>query len=519
MALHDAIYFQHRISKLNELEFQGFCVNAFSSFNKRHLLTTSLFHLLSYQATQNQNDSATILNKIIDDIIDERDQSKLQVKIVNELPTVTFRRFPSVLISLFSSYLKLSDIINFQLCNRQIYIALSSLSTSITSISNPTWITSYKNNYGTYKLSQKHQIDNLNRFAMVKNITFDAQAMYDIQNNKHFQNCLHSVWNNLTELTIENLSIPSSNTNYLMEIHPIWQSITNALTKLRFDKLKLNNLNMKFCDSYDLLIDFLCNNSEIKSICIQNKSCPASRSVKNCNNFIKLYALNNLTALAIFDTNQYFIDGIISILGPQLECLHVASYDNDCLPKVSYNKLKELCVCDMDFYSIKYVVTNANSIERFNFAVLSDVDFKDQSEMLMDVISNPKLEYLTINATISDSNLSRMCEYFINGFKNVMKNKKMVQNKIKIRLTLFSSNFIADLMELLKLMKQNIKEFVMIIEPSWSQNECERMVSEIKSDSSYIVMVTTTGGISISNKTQTMSMYHENSIMECIHCQ
>ena len=549
-SLHKVINFRQLISKLNDTEFNTLLTKIYSSQNRRDLLTKSLFHLLLYQTKQHNHSTVDNINKTINNIIDLRDKKSNAFKSSsqnNSQQIIPFNTCPSSLTSLISSFLHLSDVINFKLTNRNIYIAVASTLSSLTSIYRRIWIYRYKNNYGYSTYQKDNQMNNLNQFKMVKNIALSEKTMVDIQSSKHYPKCLLYLWQNLNQLTVNNIDLKQNESSEL---------VMNTLKTLKFNHLKLCHINMFECFSFDSLLQLIYNAEKcgMKQLTLQILQ-TGTRTIQD-GEFSKLSANKHLNALCLYQMSSDFNARILPVIGHQLESLHVISDEaNETLPTDVnlYSNIKELCFYNLNPESIKYAVTAAgHKLRRLHVSASDTTDWKSLVGIMVHAFQNNfNLEYLGVEIIDSDD-----VKTFINSFVECMNKSGQFGNKrnwFKLRLNLEFDNviaqyFVTHLAKILNTFKTNISDFALIISVSFLKEsfaEFEKYIEKIKNDNNgYQViigeetviednsdtneMINDTISVeaqylirhvTISNEGCRMCCYNENWILECGNCQ
>eukprot|EP01083_Nonionella_stella_P177666 625136_1 len=520
-SLHKTIRFRETVSKLNNKEFNIFVKKISESYNQRDVLTMSLFHLLLYQTKQNDTAMVDNLNSTIKAIIDSRTNNKS--KKTSETATATcsntsaFNTCASSLISLISSYLHLSEYIQFISVDRNIYISVSSTLTSITTIKRDLWPYRYKHNYGFSSFQRDHQIYNMKRFKMVQNIELATHAMINLQNEDNHPQCLHCLWPHLQTLTLRLIDLPAD------------QTVMDTMQTLTFNHLKLCRINMHGCGSFTPLVQFIydmisCGMTQLSLYDLILD--PASMATSN---YDMLRTRRCLQSLCLYQVSASFNHNVISVIGEDLESLHVISDEvNEILPNEdtkTYGKLKELCVYNVHWKCIEYVLEHANQLKRLH---LSALDWGDaQWRCIALPLMETQLEYVAIE--IPSLNVMTMfvgalvCHHYVK------------RNAFKLRLNFEMDDTIAryltmNLTQILRVLGENMEDFSFILGASWVEGTFWMFEQYVQMDlmKHYDVRVAIRTDseeerfiqhVTISNRCCSMCAFNEPWIMDCDNCQ
>lgn len=128
--MDNAIRFRSAVATFESAEFAAFETMLFASFDKRRLLTRSLFSLMVHQIRHGELDDTHQINAICKSILDARRKNPKPIissstLTISKLVTNTsaMRTVPSAIKSHIASFLRLSETSRFMQCNRHIFIS------------------------------------------------------------------------------------------------------------------------------------------------------------------------------------------------------------------------------------------------------------------------------------------------------------------------------------------------------------------------------------------------------------
>ena len=338
------------IESLTTNEFNTFCNTLFSKFDRRTLMTKSIFFLLAHQGrnalqTKYTNNINKILKQILrsrqnkneqknNDDEDEENEEDIDIlSVSNKKRKVKLTDLSSSLISSCGSYLEVSELTSFVKCNRHIYISIKSNSTSITKLgkklNDEVRITDYMNHkFGT----KKARIMRLNQFKSVKHLEIRTSDIDKITDNNKNPNGF--IWNDLENL---NLRYNRYQTEWVQNYRPLLEKqrdlkhlcITTQSKMNSFEILSLLTANkgIKYVDfnlGYHRYLNILKLNMRSK----ENES----ETIENIN-FSE--HLPNLCGLSmddyLFQNELIVLLKLLTQISPKLESYHVKlqSYQND----------------------------------------------------------------------------------------------------------------------------------------------------------------------------------------------
>eukprot|EP01083_Nonionella_stella_P164603 545292_1 len=411
MSLEKVIQFNVLIGTLNEEEFDLFFSEFTTLYGKRETITKSIFHLLVHENKHNINAYESNANRIITNIIDNR---KLDDQSIDEQDpsTPTFNAIPAIMVSECASYLHLSEVTNFSLCNRHSYISCKSIPTSITSMDmlNASWFNDYCYNYGSQY--ESNQIQKFLQFRKVKYLGLETNSLQFVP--LHQWHCFH-----LDTLSLSDIQLSPLSDNLTVLQNVIKQ--INA-THLYVDTMQPLQLTMQ------QLFTLVCLNKNIEYLTLRDLHIydynPAASAavvltvpeISESNVLVPFSSLSKLKGIALIendgcqDLEWRFIVG--NHLSKQLQSLHVhltnCGYHKSTLACVhswkghDYSNLQELCLSGINTDQIIDIVQTATQLKRFHFTHhplygSNDGIVSDQNrELLKTVLLRKNIEYLSI---------------------------------------------------------------------------------------------------------------------------
>eukprot|EP01084_Bolivina_argentea_P014971 27990_1 len=433
--MQQVINFREAIDGFNQYEFQLFCSKMYKQYNKRELIIKSLFYLFLEESKHNQYENILTINKIIKNIMDLRKEKHSLPKINTNNTQITITNLPSPLLSNIASYTTLIEQSALMTCNRYICSSLGSSASRINRLMNFFWPTHYKHNHGNQY--ESYQIDKLNRFRMVKQISFDA-----------FHSPLFNSfpWNNLHLDTLQLHSLCMTQDHSGVVIHDSIHDTINILQKINLKRLSLSSATLG--QTSDVLNLMNAN---------RNIECLSLDSI-HCEDIVVLQkGLRDIFSRVKGLIFEYqILEELIEFIGNQLISLHIhtcsIAISPNILPPNQFNNLKELCVNEcVNPDMVSHMINSATNLCRFSWTISDNIDTDILKYILKTVVSERQcIQYLYVD--LSSFELFKI-------LYSVFMENKLKRNKIKLVLY-FGYNM---QVEELKCLKNCLLKFVKIL--------------------------------------------------------
>ena len=404
--LLEVIKFRDLADSLTDNEFDIFLLKIFNKFNKRQLISTSLFHLFKEQGCQNQQLATTI--NIISSIIQSRNKASPQHANPIKFKTIpkkqnpsplSFTSLPSDVIGFCASYLSFNDYHSFEKCSRQIYIGCNNPNT-LKCIDKAIFEKNRTNNnhllqsqhlklakyqkatHFEMELGQFMQMKGLHNIKVSSNITSLALGPCYIQNEtpKQFLNTKTFDFDKIHKLDVKFMSYwpPNLLPNQVNKFTPqkYADNLCEVLTK--FQNLKF----LKVASEHFLNPDW----RELQSKLDEQLG----------DHFGKL------DGICLFGSDPEFSDILLHHICDKLVSLHIDKNINS--PINGFNKLQELCIFNADYNKIYNVIKTAKTLKRvsvqFNANDINSLNKQNKQmleDVLVDLLNQSTLEFISIN--------------------------------------------------------------------------------------------------------------------------
>eukprot|EP01083_Nonionella_stella_P090868 253958_1 len=406
MSLHKVIEFNVLLNTLNPEEFDSFFSELTTVCGKRETITKSLFHLLVHENQHNSNVYESNANRIVKNLIENREPNEDPRPTLTPIYPVLFNNIPAIMVSACASYLQLSEVTSFSLCNRHSYMSCKSIPTSITSMLNLSWLDNYCCNYGKSPQLQSIQLQKLHQFRRIKHLIFPEHSLHDVP-------LQHWNWFCLDTFTLIETQLQPFD-DILLHVRDI---ITQTNVKhLHFDKMQC--IGITFFE----LFEFICVNKNIEYLTLRDLSYldhsyePADilieLEISETNVLKPLSSLSKLKGIAL-NENDMCQDNewrliLANHLSKQLQSLHIhpatTAYHKDsslCVHSWNdhdYSNLQELCVSGINSDQISNIVETATQLKRFHVSLdpRQTMITEENTKLLKTVLSREHIEYLSI---------------------------------------------------------------------------------------------------------------------------
>ena len=535
--MEQALHLQSSLNNLTDDEFNLFSDQLFATFGKRTILTTSLFYLLLNYSKQNNDKTSLEINKILRNITNFKQKNKNSTKTLKLIPK--FNNIPSVLIAETASYLNLQSYFNLNRTNRHCAIALHKSTLSLTNLLNKCWFQKFMCNYGHHLIAYQLLI-NINKLRSVKRIAISWND-FKIMHSSYGISKIWK-WNDLDLLTIHSLRIDFDYIEPMSQIIDIISKI--QIKQLRiFDCLLLNN---------DDFIDFtkiICSNKNIECLSLPLLTRAQPDTGFDYTPFNKLTNLRGMILnLGIHFYPTIFYENIMNYLCQQLQSIHITlkvpwHTDNAldklldiCLfrtngilfslqKKTKYPKLEELCVDNLRFKEMVYLIKLSSNLKRLHWNIISHLNLNINQNTFIKLFDYcPFLEnvfiggHYNINELLSITNLI---------FLNITKKKNDFKLKIESTISMNTIHVIfleGNLLKSLNNLNQsvinwNLKIIIQIGKRNFLHIK-KNIIKKLKKKYMIDIMEDKSSKykISFSNKDNKINEYNTKWLFSCNHC-
>ena len=483
---------KYAIDNFNKKEFNSFCDDLFKVFNKRQIITKSLFYLLLHESKHNKNESSLIINEIIKNIHKSRQKKIITLKNKPIIPG--FNKLSSVIITELASYLDLKSYSNLIVSNRYISSSLHKLPLPIVNLLDKNWLYHFINNYGIYYTNNQLQVK-INSFRKVKRIIINFTDFLSYSWMR--QICTNWLWDKLEILIIHSFAITKARCT------PTDDLFMNVLSRIQVKQLHFSNcLSFFNTTTYQYFMKMICHNKDIECLSLPQLITLSITPKIECD-YSLLKKLKKLKGLIIkFQIQNHrtiFYENLMNLLCTQLESIHISSkveykitpnsvYEHETQLSLKtdtkYEKLKELC---MDYFScdeVKFFSKFAYQLKRFHWNILPNIGLNCIKNTFINLLnSNILLEYVSISADNSITDLLIMGKQILNKIKQKKMDFKFKIESAKLMNCNDVESFVLNVSNLLfNLNKTVIKDwqFVIIIKMA------KHYFSKIKKKMNYL---------------------------------